>query len=133
MTLYKGRTFTMPVQGSQIPHLFFALNKPDTKGHVAIVNITSCNNDGSDDKTLVLTNDDHPYIDGKSFVFYYKATITHTKDLIRAYNHFINSQTHEDASDKLMFNILCGIFNSDFTPPKVEGYVDNFFDKSECP
>ena len=127
MSLSQGSTFINDQYGSLGPHLWIIISDPaldNTK--VVIVNISSWRTQPHvaflNDKTCIVNDGDHPFIDKKSYVYYGYAMVTTEKSLQDGLTGGV-LEPNEDCSPQLLEKILVGVTQSPHTPLKVLGIL----------
>lgn len=101
-------------QNESTHHLFIVLTNTNEAKEVLIINITSSD---KFDETCVLTNQDHSFINRKSYVSYRYCNIIHTdklKELI--------VKTYETINQETLNRIIKGLYKSKYTKQKIKTF-----------
>lgn len=102
-------------------HLFVVCTEPCPRSRVAIANVTSWVQDGSD-STVQFHGGEHPSIDHHSYVAYRHAKIESTVNLEAGLRngHLI---ARPDLAEAHVSRIEAGLLKSKFTPRRVKRYL----------
>jgi len=123
--LEKGGTLILPnpSPSSQKEHLYFIISDPNEDGRVLLVNLTTYQ--PGKDKTCILNEGEHPFINHKSTIEYSEVLEPKIADLEKAIDSGI-ARTHAIASDVLLEKIQDGAKSSPALPKKYRSYFSHF-------
>ena len=113
-----GDTVMLPKPGGEKEHLWALITAPDPQsGEAIMVNLTTQR--PHSDTTTIIQPGEHPFVDRPTVVFYADARIVDVNNLDAALRQGVAHQ-HAPLSAKLLQRIQKDLFESDFTPEKIE-------------
>jgi len=125
VSLLQGSTFINKQYGRRSPHLWIVISDPTFDSNsVVIVNVTSWRTRATflNDTSCVINAGEHPFIDKKSYIYYRDAKVTSEDNIQNALAGGALSPD-EDCSSELLGKILLGAAQSQHTPIKVIGIL----------
>ena len=125
--LYPGTTFFYWKDSYAIPHLHIILTDPDEHdGSVVVVTVNITTHEDWKDPTVILSDNDHPYIEKPSSIAYVYAELFSVEKLLRYINE--EKSLHEFVLEDDVIQKICeGVMKSPFTPLGILKYWQDKF------
>lgn len=105
-------------KNNNLNHFFIILTNPDTENRVLIINITSSD---KSDETCILTEEDHSFINRKSYISYKNCNTIKVDRLSE-----LVIQTYELIGKEVFDKIIKGLYKSKRTTQKVKFFYTNY-------
>ena len=119
MALSAGSTFLLPVRMEWKNHLFIVLFDPNPRRETVIVNLTTAK--PHSDRTTVLQQGEHPFINRETIANYLDATIADVDKLEQAIQGI--GEIREPTTPELLSKLRSGLLASTLTKNKVKSFV----------